>query len=360
MFNIFKNKNIEKSGIIDEIKTILHRFKSPINDKDIIVGGLVESIIFKDGTLKIILSAPKSALAAIENLVKEIEPEVSKVNGVEKVLCVVTEHSNGTNESPQIGNKTPPPTNSIRPDGIKKLIAVGSGKGGVGKSTIAYNIALSLAKLGHKVGLIDADIYGPSVPTLLGLSNERADVSADNRIIPKEKNGIKAMSIGFIVPKDAALIWRGPMLSKALGQLFMGTNWGELDFLIIDLPPGTGDVQLSLAQQANIDGVVMVATPQELALADVRRGIDMFKKAKTPVIGMIENMSFLKDEASGLEIDLFGRGGAKKAAEDLGLPFLGEVNFFPSLQKASSAGENAPELATNQIMEISKKLVTNA
>lgn len=356
MFNIFKNKNADKSGIIDEIKTILHQFKSPIDNKDIISGGLVESIIFKDGTLKIILNAPKNAASQIEALVKEIEAAVSKINGVEKTLCVVTEHSEGGGSSPQIGHKTAPPTNSIRPDNIKKLIAVGSGKGGVGKSTIAYNLALSLSKLGHKVGLIDADIYGPSVPTLLGLSDERADVSDDNRIIPKEKNGIKAMSIGFIVPKDAALIWRGPMLSKALGQLFMGTDWGVLDYLIIDLPPGTGDVQLSLAQQANIDGVIMVATPQELALADVRRGIDMFKKAKVPVIGMIENMSFLKDEATGLEIDLFGRGGAKKAAEELGLPFLGDINFFPSLQKASSEGENAPDLAIAQIAEIAKNL----
>lgn len=356
MFNIFKNKNADKSGIIDEIKTILHQFKSPIDNKDIITGGLIESIIFKDGTLKIILNAPKNAAKQIDGLVKDIESEVSKLNGVEKVLCVITEHSESGGTSPQMGNKTAPPTNSIRPDNIKKLIAVGSGKGGVGKSTIAYNLALSLAKLGNKVGLIDADIYGPSVPTLLGLSDERAEVSEDNRIIPKEKNGIKAMSIGFIVPKDAALIWRGPMLSKALGQLFMGTNWGALDYLIIDLPPGTGDVQLSLAQQANIDGVIMVATPQELALADVRRGIDMFKKAKVPVIGMIENMSFLKDEATGLEIDLFGRGGAKKAAEKLGLPFLGEVNFFPALQKASSEGINAPDLAIAQIAEIAKAL----
>ncbi len=357
MFNIFKNKNIDKSGIIDEIKTILHNFKSPVDDKDIIAGGLVESIIFKDGTLKLILNAEPSQKSAIEALSQEIEKELAKIKGIEKILIIVTAHSENTGASPQMNSaKTPPPENSIRPPNIKQLIAVGSGKGGVGKSTIAYNLALALSKLGKKVGLIDADIYGPSVPTLLGLSDERADVSDENRIIPKEKSGIKAMSIGFIVPKDAALIWRGPMLSKALGQLFMGTDWGTLDYLIIDLPPGTGDVQLSLAQQANIDGVIMVATPQELALADVRRGIDMFKKAKVPVIGMIENMSFLKDEATGLEIDLFGRGGAKKAAEELGLPFLGEINFFPSLQKASSEGINAPDLATAQIAEIAKTL----
>lgn len=359
MFNLFKNKNIKGDLKIDEIKSRLHELKSPIDGKDIISSGLVSSILFKNGDVKIIIEADQNDIPKIEPLTDAIIKTLSSINGVEKVSPILTAHSINNGQSP-VGSpsqeRKKPNIESIRPDNIGKIIAIASAKGGVGKSTIAFNLAQSLAKRGKKVGLLDADIYGPSLPTLLGHTTKIAQASDNGKIDPIEAHGLKAMSMGFVVNQGQALIWRGPMLLKALTQLFMGTNWGELDYLVVDMPPGTGDVQISLAQQARLDGVIIVSTPQEMALADVRRGIDMFQKAKVSVLGLIENMSVLIDENSGAEIDLFGKGGAKKAAGEIGINYLGEVNFYPSLQKASDNGQVAPNSATKQFDEIANRI----
>ncbi len=359
MFNLFKNKNIKGDLKIDEIKSRLHELKSPIDGKDIISSGLVSSILFKNGDVKIILEAAQNDIPKIEPLTDEIIKTLSSIKGVEKVSPILTAHSINNGQSPvgvQAQERKKPNIESIRPENIGKIIAIASAKGGVGKSTIAFNLAQSLVKRGKKVGLLDADIYGPSLPTLLGHKARIAEAGENGKIDPIEAHGLKTMSMGFVVNQGQALIWRGPMLLKALTQLFMGTNWGNLDYLVVDMPPGTGDVQISLAQQARLDGIIIVSTPQEMALADVRRGIDMFQKAKVSILGLIENMSVFIDENSGAEIDLFGKGGAKKAAGELGINYLGEVNFYPSLQKASDNGQVAPNSATKQFDDIASRI----
>lgn len=339
------------------IKNELQKIKDPNANADIIASGLVQSIDIKDREVRFILEDTPAIALTLEPLRQEIIEKISKIKGVVKVSGLVTAHSQPRQtQNPVAAERPKPNIQSIRPDNIGKMVAIASGKGGVGKSTIAFNLALALARQGKKVGLLDADIYGPSVPTLLGMAKAKAQTDDDGKLIPLEGLGLKSMSIGYVVDKDKALIWRGPMLLKALTQLFMGTAWGKLDYLIVDLPPGTGDVQLSLAQQARLDGIIMVATPQEMALADVRRGIDMFQKANVPILGMIENMSVLYDEASGNKIDIYGQGGAKKCAQDLGLNFLGEIYFHPKLRMAADNGEATPEVAISQFDEIAKIL----
>src|SRR5512139_974210 len=222
--------------------------------------------------------------------------------------------------------------------GVRNVLAVGSGKGGVGKSTISVNLAVALARAGARVGLLDADIYGPSVPTLLNLKGHKLQ-GEDGMIVPAEAQGLKIVSIGFLLEDDSPVIWRGPMLMKALSQFLHGTKWGELDYLVIDLPPGTGDVQISLVQMTPVAGAVVVTTPQDLALIDVRKAVRMFEKVGVPVLGVVENMSwFLCPHCAGRS-EIFGHGGAKAACAELGLRFLGEVPLQAELREASDAGE---------------------
>jgi len=226
--------------------------------------------------------------------------------------------------------KTPVP-------GVKKIIAVASGKGGVGKSTVSVNLALALAATGLKVGVLDADLYGPSIPKLLGLEGKPA-VRDDQLFVPFEAHGLKAISIGPMLEGDQAVVWRGPMASSALRQLLRETAWGELDVLVIDLPPGTGDIQISLCQQVELSGAVIVSTPQDLALIDAKKAMDMFRRLQIPIFGLIENMSYFIAPDTGNRYDIFGHGGAKGAAEDLGLPFLGEVPLHMAIREQSDAG----------------------
>ena len=354
MFDKFFPKKPTKDKIETEINKALISIEEPISGLNIIQSGLISDISLKEGNLRIIIEKPANYQADLEAIQRQIERRIVKIDDINKVSFLITAH---TPEQAQMQPKPPRPsanTNSIRPPHIGKLIAVASGKGGVGKSTIAFNLALALARLGKKVGILDADIYGPSIPTLMGLAESKCETGEDNRIIPLKAHGIKAMSMGFTVEKDQALAWRGPMVSKALTQLFQGVNWGELDFLILDMPPGTGDVQLSLAQQARIDGAILVSTPQEIALADVRRGITMFQKSGVKILGIVENMSLLKDEQTGVEIDLFGRGGARIMALENNIPFIGEVYFYPSLQKSSNFGNAPPAIASEQFDAIAR------
>ncbi|MEZ5893388.1 MAG: Mrp/NBP35 family ATP-binding protein [Parvularculaceae bacterium] len=219
--------------------------------------------------------------------------------------------------------------------GVKAVIAVASGKGGVGKSTIAANLAVALARKGLKVGLLDADIYGPSLPTLFGVSQK--PTMQDGKIVPLEAYGVRLMSIGLMIDPEQAVAWRGPMVMGAVRQLMGDVDWGDLDILLIDTPPGTGDTHLSLIQSKKLSGAVIVSTPQEMALADMRRGVHLFRQTNTPLVGVIENMAWL-ELPSGARQYLFGEGGAEAAAKTLGAPFLGAVPLYPDLREASDAG----------------------
>jgi ATP-binding protein involved in chromosome partitioning len=221
--------------------------------------------------------------------------------------------------------------------GVAAIIAVASGKGGVGKSTTALNLALGLRDLGLKVGLLDADIYGPSVPRLTGIS-EKPELNDDRKMIPIERFGISVMSIGFLVEEDTAMIWRGPMVMSAITQMLRDVVWGTLDVLVVDMPPGTGDAQLTLAQNVPLKGAVIISTPQDLSLIDARRGLAMFRKVNVPVLGIVENMSYFQCPHCGTKSDIFGHGGARHEAERLGVPFLGEVPLHMAIRATSDSG----------------------
>ena len=238
-------------------------------------------------------------------------------------------------------------------DGIKNIIPVASAKGGVGKSTTAINIATALNQLNHNIGILDADIYGPSIPKMLGI-NEKPKISEDKRFIPIEKFNMKCMSIGFLVDQKTPLIWRGPMIIKALKQMLHGVVWAGVDTLVIDLPPGTGDVQLTLSQKVKISGVVIVSTPQELALIDAIKGINMFKKVNVPILGMIENMSYLQTK-SGEIIDVFGKGSVEKAAKKNSINFLGDIPIDKAI--SSSGDKGIPYLIENNETDAGKKIM---
>ena len=246
--------------------------------------------------------------------------------------------------------------------GVKHILAVASGKGGVGKSTVSVNLALALHNQGYKVGILDADIYGPSVPTMLNIHKDPA-LNDNNKIIPPESMGLKVMSFGFFAPEDTAVIWRGPMIMKALQQFFWDVDWGELDFLVIDLPPGTGDAQLTLVQSIPISGAVIVTTPQNVALLDAVKGIAMFQKTGVPILGVVENMSSFSCPTCGTETHIFGSGGAQRVSEKFTVPLLGHVPLVPEIRAAGDVGEPLTGIPGHGIRlrfsEIAEKVVQN-
>jgi len=269
-----------------------------------------------------------------------------KVAGGRKVMVSLTSGREGipapgAAKAPQ--QRPGPPQREAVP-GIRHIIAVGSGKGGVGKSTVAVNLALAFAAEGLRTGLLDADLYGPSVPRLLGLEGKPA-VRNDGIFEPQQAFGLKAMSIGPMLAADQAVVWRGPMATSALRQLLRESNWGELDVLVVDLPPGTGDIQISLVQQVPLAGAVIVSTPQDLALIDAKKAIDMLRRTNVPLYGLVENMSYFIAPDTGARYDIFGHGGAQAAATPLGLPFLGEIPLVMKIRETSDAGR--PVVATS-------------
>ncbi|MGC8554062.1 MAG: Mrp/NBP35 family ATP-binding protein [Candidatus Acidulodesulfobacterium sp.] len=222
--------------------------------------------------------------------------------------------------------------------GVKNIIAVASGKGGVGKSTFSVNLAITLAKQGKKVGLLDADLYGPSIPMMMGI-NKRPDITSSNKIVPLEKFGIKLMSLGFLIPEDAPAIWRGPVVMQVITQFLKDVEWGEIDFLVVDLPPGTGDIQLTLVQTVPINFAIVVSTPQDISLIDAKKALAMFDKVNVPVFGLVENMSYFICPHCNKRSDIFKHGGAKAAAEKLGVNFLGEIPIVEEICELSDKGE---------------------
>jgi len=296
---------------------------------DVVSSGRVAGIVVKDdGAVGLVLSVDGLLRAQAERLQAEIEVAVNKVAGPKAARIILTADRSGVAADARPEASTVP--------GIRKLLAVASGKGGVGKSTVAVNLAVALAKAGYAVGLLDADIYGPSVPTLLGVEG-RARLEG-NRLQPAEAHGIKALSMGMMTDPKKAIIWRGPMASSALVQMVEQCDWGVLDVLVIDLPPGTGDVQLTLAQKLKPDGAVIVSTPQDLALIDARRAVAMFGEVGVKVLGVIENMSGYTCPACGEVSDPFGHGGAEAEAASLEAPFLGRVPLDIGIRTDSDAG----------------------
>ncbi len=298
--------------------------------------------VAEDGTVLFMIEVDPARGPSMEPLRQQAENAVAKVQGVSRVTAVLTAEKQADKAPPQ-NDPHGMGKNPRLELPIKRIIAVASGKGGVGKSTMSANIARALAKSGVSVGLLDADIYGPSQPKLMGLEPHKPTLSEDKKIIPPEVGGIKVASIGFMVEAEKALVWRGPMVQSALYQLFRDVQWAEegteLDVLIVDMPPGTGDAQLTLAQKVPVTGAIIVSTPQDLALADARKAIEMFNTVDVPVLGLIENMSTHVCSNCGHEEHIFGHGGAKAEAEKLNIPFLGEVPLSLDIRSRSDAGQ---------------------
>jgi len=324
----------------EKIKEILKTVKYPGYTRDILSFGMVKKIEFRDGKAIINLYINTRNKETADSVVKEVREKVLSLDGVDEVEVNVETLASKEPPSPktQAQAKSSPFADQKKIEGVKCVIAVASGKGGVGKTTVAVNLALALAKKGYKVGIMDADAYGPNVPTMLGIEGAVPQVIENNKIMPVDVGGIKVISIGFFVEKDQPIIWRGPLVSKLIEQFLRDVVWAPLDILIVDLPPGTGDIQLSLVQKVPVDGGIVVTTPQELALQDARKGTKMFIEVGVPVIGIIENMSYLICPHCGKRIDLFPHAGAKEAAKAMNTKYLGEIPFEPKAAEGSDAG----------------------
>jgi ATP-binding protein involved in chromosome partitioning len=340
---------VTKEAVVEKLRSI----RGPDLEGDIVSLGLVSDIFIADSKVFFSITVPAARAQELEPLRSAAEKAVKGMPGVESAMVALTaEKKGGGMESAPPRRPSPQPPRPAQPapaasgnrpgkrgvPGVKSIIAVASGKGGVGKSTTAVNVALGLAALGLNVGILDADIYGPSLPRLMGLSGKPETV--DGKILkPMERHGIKVMSIGFLVEEETPMIWRGPMVMSALTQLLREVAWGELDVLVVDMPPGTGDAQLTMAQQGPLAGAVIVSTPQDLALIDARRGLNMFNRVEVPVLGIVENMSYFIAPDTGARYDIFGNGGARSEAERLGVPFLGEVPLTMNIRETSDSGE---------------------
>ncbi len=360
-----------------QVLAALRRVKGPDLESNIIELGLVSEVLIKDGKVYFSITIPAHRAEELEELRKAAEKVVSQVEGVEGVTAVLTadvtggtkmapppprpqqpparvEHSrvqearargaSGDGAGPRqaaAAHAQPRPTAQAIP-GVKHVVAVASGKGGVGKSTVAVNLALGLQVIGLKAGIVDADIYGPSQPRLLGISG-KPQVARGKVIKPMRGHGLKVMSMGFLVDEGTPVVWRGPMVVSALQQMLRETEWagedGDLDVLVVDMPPGTGDIQLTISQNVPLSGAVIVSTPQDLALIDARKGIAMFQRVEVPILGIIENMSYFLCPSCGTRSDIFGHGGAREEAERLGVPFLGEVPLHMEIRATSDAGK---------------------
>ena len=342
----------------DTVLAALGAISDPAKGKDIVAAGMVQGLVVKGGAVGFALEVDPARGAALEPLRKAAEDAAKGVDGVTSVSVVLTAHSAEPGSAPpppranspfdkgpppdlgraKAGDKPIPTSSDTGPiEGIDRIIAVGSGKGGVGKSTVAANLALALAAQGQRVGLLDADVYGPSQPRMLGVSG-RPSTPDGKTILPLRNYGVTVMSMGFMLEEDQSVVWRGPMLMSALQQMLRQVQWGKLDMLIVDLPPGTGDVQLTLSQKTEVYGAVIVSTPQDVALIDAKKAIDMFQKLDVPILGMIENMSTYVCPNCSHEAHIFGHGGARAEAERLGIPFLGEIPLDIDIRTSSDSG----------------------
>ena len=328
------------------VRKVLETVIDPATGKSVVALGMVGGVATRGGHVAITLDVDPARGTALEPLRQACEQAVRAMPGVLSATAVMTSerpappparpaapaHSHGTASAKTTGG-----SGRIDVPGVKHIIAVASGKGGVGKSTTAVNLALGLAAIGVSTGLLDADIYGPSMPRMLNVKEKPESIDGKG-LKPIERYGLKTMSIGYIVNEDTPMIWRGPMVSSALEQMLRDVEWGELDVLVVDMPPGTGDAQLTLAQRVALAGAVIVSTPQDIALVDARKGLNMFRKVAVPVLGFVENMSFYLCPHCGERAEIFGHGGAREEAEKLGVPFLGEVPLHLDIRTTSDSG----------------------
>lgn len=321
----------------ESVLAALKNVNDPVSGDDIVSAGVTRGLNVEDGTVRFVLEIDPAKSKAYEPVLAEAQEAVRGVEGVTDVSAVLTAHSAKAPPDLQTKSKPAEPQGPQRVPGVDHIIAIASGKGGVGKSTVSANLACALAAEGRRVGLLDADVYGPSQPRMLGVSGRPA--SPDGKtILPMRNHGVTMMSLGLMTNEDQAVVWRGPMLMGALQQMLMQVQWGALDVLIVDLPPGTGDVQMTLAQKAQVDGAIIVSTPQDVALLDARKGIDMFNQLKVPTLGMIENMSTHICSNCGHEEHVFGHGGVAAEAQKMGVPLLAEVPLHIDIRMASDGG----------------------
>jgi ATP-binding protein involved in chromosome partitioning len=329
-------------------KAALSRIIDPGSGKDILSAGLVKSLSVENGAASFVLEVDPARAPAMEPLRLAAEKSVAELDGITSVSAILTAHAAAGQARPasppvpDLGLKdfTPKPKEPEKPPalpGVRHVVAVASGKGGVGKSTLSANLAVALAARGQRVGLLDADVYGPSQPRMLGVSG-RPSSPGNGIILPLRNHGVTVMSLGFMVEEEEAIVWRGPMLMGALQQMLAQVQWGTLDVLLVDLPPGTGDVQMTLCQKTEVAGAVVVSTPQDIALIDAKKGIDMFQRLETPILGIVENMAGFTCDGCGKTHYPFGHGGARAEADRLKVPFLGEVPLHLHIREAGDTG----------------------
>ena len=357
-------------ALVAAVRAALAKVQDPLSGRDLMAAGLVQGLTARDGLVQFALEVPRERARELEPLRQAAEAAASGVAGVLSATCVLTAHrpQGVVGDRPQgVGGDRPQGVAGDRPQGatpapapkpaphahghshaapkgqgemllpdVKFIVAVASGKGGVGKSTTAVNLAVALAAQGLKVGLLDADIYGPSLPQMLGAREKPR--TEGQKLIPLQRWGLQAMSIGFLVEADTAMIWRGPMVMGALEQMMGQVTWGKLDIMVVDMPPGTGDAQLTMSQRVPLAGAVIVSTPQDVALIDAKRGVKMFEKVNVPVLGIIENMSFFCCPKCGERTEIFGHGGARAEAAKLGVEFLGELPLKLAIRELADAG----------------------
>ncbi|NBB99421.1 MAG: P-loop NTPase [Bacteroidetes bacterium] len=324
-----------------DVLRALRSVVDPERDKDIVRLNMVRNLTVEDDAVSftVVLKSPTAPFA--DDVQALATSAVRQALGDDLTVNVALDNEMiGLGDDLQVSGSGQQQSAEDPTPGVLNTIAVASGKGGVGKSTVAVNLALSLAKEGYDVGLIDTDIYGPSVPTMLGLEGEKPRVSDERKIIPLQKYGLKVLSMGFMIDPQKAVIWRGPMVTKAIRQFLGDTDWGTLDYLVMDLPPGTGDIQLTIVQTVSLTGAVIVSTPQEVALADARKGVSMFDNVNVPVLGIVENMAFFTPpDLPDRKYYLFGQGGARHLARDLDVPFLGEIPIEQAVRESGDDGE---------------------
>lgn len=314
---------LTQQNILDALKAV----KYPGYNRDIVAFGLVKNVAVNGGAVSVSIQLTGGSPEVASQIKGAAERAVRAVPGVEKVHVEVT----ATPSAPVAGL-----AGQNKMAGVKKVVAVASGKGGVGKSTVSVNLACALQFLGAKVGLLDCDIYGPSIPLMMGI-HDKPTISESQKLVPPANHGVKLMSMGFLIEGDAPVIWRGPMIMKTIQQFITDVEWGDLDYLLVDLPPGTGDAQLSLCQTVPLDGGVIVTTPQEASLGVVRKGIAMFEKVNVPILGIVENMSYFITPTGG-RVEIFGHGGGRGEAERKNVPFLGEIPIYLKIREGGDSG----------------------
>ena len=317
---------VTEEAVLNSLRSV----EDPDLKRDVVSLGFIKKLNIEGGRVSFDLELTTPACPLKAQLKTAAEEAVRRIEGVTEVNVEVTSN---------VSAHRVPGSEEILPD-VKNIVAIASGKGGVGKSTVSVSLAVALAKSGARVGLLDTDIYGPSIPIMMGVT-EKPEIRGE-KLIPIEKYGVSLMSIGFMIPEDTPLIWRGPMVMKAVEQLLTDVEWGELDYLLMDLPPGTGDVQLTLSQKVPLTGAVIVTTPQDVALLDVVRGISMFRKLNVPILGVIENMSFFNCPHCGGRSDIFSHGGGAAASKKLDVPFLGEIPIDLKIREGGDAGKPVP------------------